>query len=525
MRGDHVTQSPRLIAGGDAGDSARDGAAPASAPGPATKIPVWDIAVRVFHWLLVISVLSSWLTGGTGSRLHELSGSAVAALVIFRVVWGFAGTPRARFGDFVRSPSNLLSYLVDVARNRAGRHVGHNPAGAYMIVALLLCLTVITVTGFMQMTSQFFGIVWVETVHHYAANALLALVPVHVLGVVVSSWMHQENLVGAMITGDKSLEPAEIEAGPALPTPHEQVMMRLHANQGFSILLFLLAGALYIGWNSTSHRVATTVTEPTATAGTAIASQANQAVSLAIQESAAALARDKQDYVTGGPEDATQTWLISSGGRLYDNWYASLGKKGPSETHLSWPADNKNLSGDATWRCKNCHGWDYMGRDGQYRSGANATGIVGLQRMRGRDPNAIVAILGDARHGFNDDILPQHAKYRIAQFVSFGQHVATQYVLPNGKIRGNAAQGKPVFQSVCASCHGFDGRTRKLGGSGSPDYKGDPMFVGTKANAGPIEVLHKIRNGHPGAIMVSLRPFPIETAANLLAYVQTLPTK
>lgn len=481
---------------------------------------VWDIAVRVFHWSLVAGVLVAWFTGGTSSRFHELSGFVVSGLLVFRLVWGVVGTPHARFADFVRSPAAVGRYLWDIVRNRARRYVGHNPAGGYMILWLLALIAVISVTGMMQLTRQYFGIAWVENLHHHAANVLMLLIPLHLLGVVLSSWMHQENLVGAMLTGVKTNEPDGAQ-GAVLPTAADQLGMRLHASHGFTVLMFLLAGSLFVGWNSTENRTTTTVVETPQTPAVAVLTQA-------IQDGASAQAKERQDYVAGGPEDASQTWLISSGGRLYDNWYAALGKKGPMETHPSWPAANTTIAGDATWRCKSCHGWDYNGRDGQYQSGSYATGIIGVQRMRGRDPDAIISLLGNATHRYTDERLPQHAKYRLALFISRGQHTASQYVLPNTKVKGDAAAGKPIFQSICASCHGFDGRARKLGVSSDNSdsgYKGSPLFVGTKASTGPVEVLHKLRNGHPGAIMVSMRPFSIEVAANLLAYAQTLPTK
>lgn len=494
----------------------------------AERIPVWDLAVRLFHWLLVIGVVVAWFTGGTGSRFHELAGFVVGSLLIFRLVWGVTGTTYARFSEFVRSPRVLVSYLVDILRNRAGRHIGHNPAGAYMIVALLAIIFVISATGVMQMTNRFFGLQWVETLHHYAAIGLMSIIPLHLLGVLVASWMHQENLIGAMLSGNKFQRLPGYEAESDVPTPsaQAQVMMRLHANQGFSALLFLLACGLFIGWNSTGNRVETAVVVETP--ATPRLAAATQVITLAIQQNASVQASDPQDYVISGPEDASDTWLISSGGRLYDNWYASIGRKGPTETHPAWPQSNTSVTGEATWRCKSCHGWDYMGRDGRYRSGSNSTGIIGVQRMKGRDPSVIAAVLNNTTHAYSDELMPQHVKFRIAMFVSRGQHIAAQYVLPNDKIKGDPAKGKPVFQSVCASCHGFDGRGLKLGVSSDradADYKGDALSVGTKAVSGPTEVLHKVRNGHPGATMVSMRPFPIDVAANLLAYAQTLPTK
>jgi cytochrome b/mono/diheme cytochrome c family protein len=502
-------------------------AAPSASVVLPTRVPVWDLAIRAFHWLLVVGVICAWFTGGTGSRFHELAGFAVASLLLFRIMWGFTGTTYARFGEFVHSPRTLSHYLVDIARNRAGRHIGHNPAGAYMIVALLVCLAVISMTGVMQMTSRFFGVAWVEVAHHYAAIALISLVPLHLLGVLLSSWMHQENLIGAMVSGTKIAAPSPDMSGaaPTGATAHEHIMMRLHANQGFSALLFLLACGLFVGWTSTSNRIATPVVEPSAIPSVTAMQVAAAPV---LQRLNSQQFKEPQDYVVSGPEDASDAWLIASGGRLYDNWFASLGKKGPTENHPSWPAANTTVSGDGTWRCKSCHGWDYMGREGRYRSGSNATGIIGVQRMKGRDPGAIMAILGDRTHAFTDDLLPQHARFRLAMFISQGQHAAAQIVPLDNIVKGDPVKGRSVFQNVCAACHGFDGRARKLGASSDKadaGYKGDALFVGTKAVSGPTELLHKIRNGHPGAIMVSMRPFPMEVAANLLAYAQTLPTK
>jgi mono/diheme cytochrome c family protein len=229
--------------------------------------------------------------------------------------------------------------------------------------------------------------------------------------------------------------------------------------------------------------------------------------------------------MTGGPEQPSQLWVMASGGRLYDRWYAALGKKGLTTNHPSWPSDNTNLSGADTWRCKNCHGWGYLGRDGHLRSGAGATGIRGLQRARGLSVEALVAILADDTHRFTDDLIPGHAKQRLAAFVSQGQHNVAQHFYPSGEVKGNAVAGRNLFQTLCAACHGFDGKARKLGGSGNPGYAGKPYYVGTKARDGPIEVLHKIRNGHPGAPMISLRGLGMQSALDVLAHARQLPTE
>ena len=137
----------------------------------------------------------------------------------------------------------------------------------------------------------------------------------------------------------------------------------------------------------------------------------------------------------------------------------------------------------------------------------------------------IIAVLANKTHQFSDTMIPPHAKYRLALFVARGQHTASRYISgSSGRALNDAAKGAPLYQNICAACHGFDGKTRKLGISASAQYIGQPLYVGTKANANPVEVLHKIRNGHPGAIMISMRALPIEYSSRLLAYVQTLPT-
>lgn len=85
--------------------------------------------------------------------------------------------------------------------------------------------------------------------------------------------------------------------------------------------------------------------------------------------------------------------------------------------------------------------------------------------------------------------------------------------------------GREAYQNVCAAYHGFDGKARRLGLSADPTYQGDPMYVGSKAKSVPIEMLHKIRNGHPGAVMVSLQSLPMQAAVDILPYVRTLPTR
>ena len=170
---------------------------------PPATIRVWDPLVRLFHWSLVSSYLIAWLTADEWDQAHELAGYVVLGLLGFRIIWGLVGTRHARFSDFVRPPRVVLGYLRDMMRGRARRYIGHNPAGGAMIVALILAVGATSITGWMMTLDRFWGYEWVEELHEAAANLSLLLVGGHILGVVVSSWAHGENLVKAMITGRK----------------------------------------------------------------------------------------------------------------------------------------------------------------------------------------------------------------------------------------------------------------------------------------------------------------------------------
>jgi cytochrome b len=166
-------------------------------------VPVWDPFVRVFHWSLVGLFALAFATGDEIEWLHLAAGYAIAGLVALRLAWGFVGPEHARFGSFVRSPREIWQYLRDAARLRAPRHLGHNPAGGAMIVALLVTLAGTAATGFMMTTDAYWGAQWVENLHEALANGMLVLIGLHVAGVIVAGIVHGENLVRAMITGRK----------------------------------------------------------------------------------------------------------------------------------------------------------------------------------------------------------------------------------------------------------------------------------------------------------------------------------
>lgn len=175
----------------------------------AERVLVWDLPVRIFHWLLVASFAGAWLTAESESWLlvHVTLGYTMAALVAFRLAWGFAGTRYARFADFVKGPSAVLAYATSLASRRPVHYIGHNPAGAVAIVALLILAIVVIATGYA--TYSELGGEWLEEAHELAANTMLGVAVVHVLGVVLGSIMDRENLVASMLTGRKVGAPAD----------------------------------------------------------------------------------------------------------------------------------------------------------------------------------------------------------------------------------------------------------------------------------------------------------------------------
>jgi cytochrome b len=172
-----------------------------STPG---KVLVWDAPVRVFHWLMVLSFAGAWATAESERwrQVHVTLGYTMAGLVVFRVLWGLVGTRHARFSSFVRGPAAAARYLRTALTGRPEHHAGHNPAGALAIVALLALAVAVSATGWAHYNEL--GGHWLEEVHEAAANVMLAIVGVHLAGVLLGSWLHRENLVRTMITGRKA---------------------------------------------------------------------------------------------------------------------------------------------------------------------------------------------------------------------------------------------------------------------------------------------------------------------------------
>lgn len=184
-----------------------------SAAGPATvaieRTRVWDLPTRIFHWSLALSFAAAWLSADSERwrDLHVMFGYTFVGLIAFRMLWGVIGSRYARFASFAFGPRRVLGYLRSLLTGAPEHHLGHNPAGALAIFAMLALGVAVAATGFASY--QEVGGEWLEELHEGAAEAMLALVLVHVAGVLVSSLLHGENLARAMVTGWKSGRPAD----------------------------------------------------------------------------------------------------------------------------------------------------------------------------------------------------------------------------------------------------------------------------------------------------------------------------
>jgi cytochrome b len=169
---------------------------------PPEMVKVWDPFVRLFHWSLLALVLAAFATGDEAEGAHIAIGYAIVMLLVFRILWGFIGPKSAHFSDFVKTPSQVRKFLGESLRGTAPRSLGHNPAGGFMILALLGLIGAISATGYF-LTTDPPGSQAMKALHEAIAYALIPLAALHVGGVLWSSLAHRENLVRAMITGMK----------------------------------------------------------------------------------------------------------------------------------------------------------------------------------------------------------------------------------------------------------------------------------------------------------------------------------
>jgi cytochrome b len=170
------------------------------------KVLIWDLPVRILHWLVAACFAAAWLTAESEwwRAIHVACGYAAMAGVALRVLWGFVGSRHARFATFVHSVTAAGRYVRSLVSVRPEHWAGHNPAGGLAIVGLLVLGGATGVTGWLALHEYADGD-W----HEVAASAWLALVGIHLCGVAVGSVLHRENLVAAMLTGRKRADPRE----------------------------------------------------------------------------------------------------------------------------------------------------------------------------------------------------------------------------------------------------------------------------------------------------------------------------
>jgi thiosulfate dehydrogenase len=216
------------------------------------------------------------------------------------------------------------------------------------------------------------------------------------------------------------------------------------------------------------------------------------------------------------------------GGLLYDNWWKHAEVAEPSGDHPLWATQSTNTrSGLDTWRCKECHGWDYLGKDGAYGSGSHLTGFPGLYDSRTKSVDELVAALKggmNPNHDFSsylDDAMLTNLAVFIQGLRDYRQYVDYSAAAPIG---GDMANGKLLFEAEggCQKCHGLDGTEINFGNAEEPE------FVGTVAFDNPQEFMHKTLYGQPASrprMNAAIeRGWTIDQVLDVLAYARTLPT-
>ena len=204
---------------------------------------------------------------------------------------------------------------------------------------------------------------------------------------------------------------------------------------------------------------------------------------------------------------------VARGGKLYDKLYGVTKAEKPTANHPAWPASATGQKGDTTWRCKSCHGWDGLGKDGAYASGSYKTGIGGIKGMIGADPAKIAAVLKDNTHQLADKM--SDADFGdLGLFVSKGQTDMDRYIDRASKApKGDKAKGETYYLTICAGCHAADGKLPK-------DMPPLGSLMGN-----PWEIMHKVQYGQPAEAMPALLALDKKITVDILAHLATLPAK
>jgi cytochrome b len=208
---------------------------------------IWDLPTRVFHWTLVVLIVTSWLSAKLDwMRIHVLCGYSILTLLLFRIVWGFIGSDTARFAGFLKSPLAVIRHLLHLARREPDTEVGHNAAGGWMVVVMLAILMVQTITGLcanddVLTEGPLARIVgkdrsdWLTHIHSVNFTLIEIVVAAHVLAIVTYRLLKGHNLLWPMITGKKRLPGAT----PAPRIMHPALGLTILAVSALAVFLFV----------------------------------------------------------------------------------------------------------------------------------------------------------------------------------------------------------------------------------------------------------------------------------------------
>lgn len=220
------------------------------------KIKVWDLPVRLIHWLLVAAIAVSFYTMKTEGapfdfpiEIHAKAGYVVLGLLVFRWIWGITGTHHARFSNFIYSPANIFRYLRDMLSGKGRTYAGHNPMGGMSVVVLMLCVTVQALSGLFLSDDIFFTAPLysyvpsdinslMRKIHAWNSQLMLVLIGLHLLALLMHR-LKGEKLVKAMVTGYKQVPDAADE-------PHG-VAIKRHVNLWVALPLVIVAVGV-VGW-------------------------------------------------------------------------------------------------------------------------------------------------------------------------------------------------------------------------------------------------------------------------------------
>lgn len=218
----------------------------------AKVIKIWDAPVRFFHWSLVALLAFCYFTGSAGGfwlEWHMRSGLVIIVLLVFRVFWGIAGSSNARFSNFLRGPSSVFGYLKNLfSENKARPYAGHNPAGGWMVLLLLLLTGVQAISGLFvddnistqgPLAEQFSGevVAAMSKIHDFNINVLLGAIGVHISAALFYLVVKSDNIIGPLISGKKRLHADIADIDIALPV-HRSSLLAV-------VFLCLSAGSVY----------------------------------------------------------------------------------------------------------------------------------------------------------------------------------------------------------------------------------------------------------------------------------------